>query len=77
MNWKHTKTLFIFVFILVNISLIIIYIDKVNKSHINDSAEENAVNFKQEKIEIPENLPSVKNIEMQLLTARSNDFSSY
>ena len=49
MNWKHTKTLFIFVFILVNISLIIIYIDKVNKSHINDSAEENAVNFKQEK----------------------------
>ncbi|PTF07924.1 hypothetical protein BUY41_06610 [Staphylococcus cohnii] len=77
MNWKHTKTLFIFVFILVNISLIIIYIDKVNKSHINDSAEENAVNFKQEKIEIPENLPSVKNIEMQLLTARFNDFSSY
>ena len=38
-----------FVFILVNISLIIIYIDKVNKSHINDSADENAVNFKQEK----------------------------
>ena len=77
MNWKHTKTLFIFVFILVNISLIIIYIDKVNKSHINDSADENAVNFKQEKIEIPDNLPTVKNIKMQLLTARSNDFSSY
>src|SRR5699024_1227441 len=77
MNWKHTKTLFIFVFILENNSLIIIYIDKVHKSHINDSADENAVNFKQEKIEIPENLPSVKNIEMQLLTSRSNDFSSY
>src|SRR5699024_12736422 len=54
-----------------------IYIDKVNKSHTKDSAEENAWKYKQEKIEIPENLPSVKNIEMQLLTAISNDFSSY
>lgn len=77
MNWKRAKTLFIFVFILVNISLVIIYIDKVNKSHINDSEEENAVNFKQEEITIPDNLPSVKGLKMQLLTARSFDFSSY
>ncbi|PKI21240.1 hypothetical protein CW746_07640 [Staphylococcus succinus] len=77
MNWKRAKTLFIFVFILVNIGLVIIYIDKVNKSHINDSEDENAVNFKQEEIKIPDNLPSVKNLKMQLLTARSNDFSDY
>ena len=37
MNWKLTKTLFIFVFILVNIFLVIVYIDKVNKSQVNDS----------------------------------------
>ncbi|MBM2659164.1 two-component system regulatory protein YycI [Staphylococcus pseudoxylosus] len=77
MNWKRTKTLFIIVFILVNIGLVIIYIDKVNKSHINDSEVENAVDFKQEEIKIPDNLPSVKNLKMQLLTARSFDFSSY
>ncbi|RIL43381.1 hypothetical protein BUZ01_07140 [Staphylococcus gallinarum] len=77
MNWKRAKTLFIFVFILVNISLVIIYVDKVNKSHINDSDDENAVNFKQEEIQIPEHLPSVKDLKMQLLTARSYDFSSY
>lgn len=70
MNWKRAKTLFIFVFILVNISLVIIYVDKVNKSHINDSDDENAVNFKQEEIQIPEHLPSVKDLKMQLLTAR-------
>ncbi|SCS79287.1 two-component system regulatory protein YycI [Staphylococcus caeli] len=77
MNWKRAKTLFIFVFILVNLSLVIIYIDKVNKSHINDSEDENAVNFKQEEIKIPDNLPSVKDLKMQLLTARSYDFSSF
>ncbi|MCE5048530.1 two-component system regulatory protein YycI [Staphylococcus equorum] len=77
MNWKRAKTLFIIVFILVNISLIIIYVDKVNKSQISDSEDENAVNFKQEEIKIPENLPSVNGLKMQLLTARSNDFSSY
>ncbi|WP_436855468.1 two-component system regulatory protein YycI [Staphylococcus caeli] len=77
MNWKRAKTLFIFVFILVNLSLVIIYIDKVNKSHINDSEDENAVNFKQEEIKIPDNLPSVRDLKMQLLTARSYDFSSY
>ena len=60
MNWKRAKTLFIFVFILVNISLVIIYIDKVNKSHINDSEEENAVNLEKEEITIPDNLQVLK-----------------
>ena len=41
MNWKLTKTLFIFVFILVNIFLVIVYIDKVNKSQVNDDPPNN------------------------------------
>ena len=77
MNKKKTKTLFIIVFILVNISLIVIYIDKVNKSHINESKDENKVDFKQEEITIPQHLQSVDGVKMQLLTARSKDFSSY
>src|SRR5699024_7202351 len=77
MNWKRAKTLFILVFLLVNICLIVIYVDKVNKSHINDSEDENAVDFKQEEIKIPDNLPTVKGLKMQLLTGRSYDFTSY
>ena len=52
MNWKLTKTLFIFVFILVNIFLVIVYIDKVNKSQVNDSEKVNEVNFQQEEIDV-------------------------
>ncbi|EHM67118.1 two-component system regulatory protein YycI [Staphylococcus pettenkoferi] len=75
MNWKYAKTLFILVFILVNISLVVIYVDKVKKSHIHESKEENEVNFKQEQIKLPNDIPSVDGVKMQLLTARSNDFT--
>ena len=50
MNWKRTKTLFIFVFILVNILLVMIYIDKVNKAMINE--EESLINFNYQQEEI-------------------------
>lgn len=50
MNWKLTKTLFIFVFILVNIVLVSIYVNKVNRSHINEVESNNEVNFQQEEI---------------------------
>jgi len=56
MNWKLTKTLFIFVFILVNIFLVIVYIDKVNKSQVNDSEKVNEVNFQQEEIDVPKDV---------------------
>ena len=56
MNWKRTKTLFIFVFILVNILLVMIYIDKVNKAQINDAESSNHVNFQQEEIKVPEDV---------------------
>lgn len=53
MNWKLTKTLFIFVFILVNIVLVSIYVNKVNRSHINEVESNNEVNFQQEEIKVP------------------------
>ena len=79
MNWKLTKTLFIFVFILVNISLIVIYINKVTQSQINDSENENQVNFQQEEIKISKDIldKDVKGIKMQMITASSKDFTSY
>ena len=79
MNWKLTKTLFIFVFILVNIFLVIVYIDKVNKSQVNDSEKVNEVNFQQEEIDVPKDVlnQSVKDTELEQITARSKNFSSY
>ena len=79
MNWKLTKTLFIFVFILVNIFLVAIYIDKVNKSQINEAVSDNRVNFQQEEIKVPTDVlnKDVKDTEMQQITAQSKNFSSY
>ena len=79
MNWKRTKTLFIFVFILVNIFLVVIYIDKVNKSQINEAESDNRVNFQQEEIKVPTDVlnKKVKDTKLAQITARSKDFSSY
>ena len=79
MNWKLTKTLFIFVFILVNIFLVVIYIDKVNKSQINEAESNNRVNFQQEEIKVPDDVlnKDVKDTHMQQITTESKDFSSY
>ena len=78
MNWKRTKTLFIFVFILVNILLVMIYIDKVNKAQINDAESGNNVNFQQEEIKVPTDVlnKKVKDTKLAQITARSKD-SSY
>ena len=78
MNWKLTKTLFIFVFILVNIVLVSIYVNKVNRSHINEVESNNEVNFQQEEIKVPASIlnKSVKGIQLEQITGRSKDFSS-
>ncbi len=67
MNWKLTKTLFIFVFILVNIVLVSIYVNKVNRSHINEVESNNEVNFQQEEIKVPASIlnKSVKGIKLE------------
>ena len=77
MNWKRAKTLFIFVFILVNILLLTVYINKVNHAHINEIDSANQVDFEQEDITLPNQLQAVKGVEMQLLTGRSKDFTDY
>ncbi len=74
MNWKRTKTLFILVFLLVNVCLIFVYQDKVNKSKISDAEHDNAVNFERENIKLPKSIPDVSHVKMQLVTARSKDF---
>ncbi|UXR78366.1 MULTISPECIES: two-component system regulatory protein YycI [unclassified Staphylococcus] len=74
MNWKHAKTLFIIVFFLINVVLVILYVDKYNKSKLNPSATENGVNFAQENIKLPKNIPEVSKVKMQLITARSRNF---
>ena len=73
MNWKLTKTLFIFVFILVNIVLVSIYVNKVNRSHINEVESNNEVNFQQEEIKVPASIlnKSVKGIQLEQITGRS------
>lgn len=77
MNWKRAKTLFIFVFILVNIFLLIVYVNKVNHAHVNEIDSANQVDFEQEDIKLPNQLQTAKGVEMQLLTARSKDFTNY
>ncbi|ARJ50875.1 two-component system regulatory protein YycI [Staphylococcus lutrae] len=74
MNWKRAKTLFIIVFLLVNLCLIFVYNDKVNKSKINDADQDNVVNFEQENIKLPKNMPDTRHVKMQLITTRSKDF---
>ena len=68
-----------FVFILVNILLVMIYIDKVNKAQINDAESGNNVNFQQEEIKVPTDVlnKKVKDTKLAQITARSKDFSSY
>lgn len=77
MNWKQAKTLFIIVFIMVNIMLAVMYVNKINKSHINDVEDNKEVDFKQEEITIPKELPDVRGIKVQLVTGRSKNFSSF
>ena len=67
---------FHFRFILVNIFLVIVYIDKVNKSQVNDSEKVNEVNFQQEEIDVPKDVlnQNVKDTELEQITARSKEF---
>lgn len=75
MDWKHAKTLFIIVFILINIGLVVVYFNKVNNSIVQESNAQSDVNFTKEGIDIP-TLPDYKNKEMQAITANSKSFTS-
>ena len=68
-----------FVFILVNILLVLIYVNKVTKSQINESESDNEVKFQQEEIKISKDIlnKDVSGTKMQMITAKSKDFESY
>ena len=57
-------------FILVNIVLVSIYVNKVNRSHINEVESNNEVNFQQEEIKVPASIlnKSVKGIQLEQIT---------
>ncbi|MDO5376037.1 MAG: two-component system regulatory protein YycI [Staphylococcus rostri] len=74
MNWKRAQTLFIIVFFLINVCLVYVYIDKYNKSKVNPASNDTGVNFAQENIKLPKNIPDVSKVKMQLITARSRNF---
>nr|WP_263314488.1 two-component system regulatory protein YycI [Mammaliicoccus sp. Marseille-Q6498] len=74
MDWKHAKSLFIIVFVLINIGLVIVYFNKVNNSIVQESNAQSDVNFSKEGIDIP-TLPDYKDKEMQSITANSKSFS--
>ena len=66
-------------FILVNILLVLIYVNKVTKSQINESESDNEVKFQQEEIKISKDIlnKDVSRTKMQMITAKSKDFESY
>lgn len=75
MDWKHAKSLFIIVFVLINIGLVVVYFNKINNSIVQESNAQSDVNFSKEGIEIPQ-LPEYKDKEMQAITGSSKSFSS-
>lgn len=75
MDWKHAKSLFIIVFILINIGLVVVYFNKVNNSIVQESNAQSEVNFSKEGIDIPQ-LPDYKNKEMQAITGSSKSFNA-
>lgn len=75
MDWKHAKSLFIIVFILINIGLVVVYFNKVNNSIVQESNAQSEVNFSKEGIDIPQ-LPDYKDKEMQAITGSSKSFNA-
>ena len=75
MDWKHAKSLFIIVFILINIGLVVVYFNKVNNSIVQESNAQSDVNFAKEGIDIPQ-LPEYRDKKMQAITGSSKSFDS-
>lgn len=73
MDFKRATSLFIFVFIIINIALGLIYYQKVQKSNIKEVKSER-VDFEREGIKIPK-MASVLNIKMNIVSGRSLGFA--
>ncbi|WP_414048923.1 two-component system regulatory protein YycI [Macrococcus animalis] len=74
MDWKHATSLFIFVFLIINIALGFIYHEKVQRANIVEDAKSERIDFEKEKIKLPK-LPSAKNVMMNIVSAKSAGFT--
>ncbi len=72
-DWKHASSLFIFVFLVMNICLGYIYYNKVQQSHIIDTQDEKRLSFADERIKLPK-LPSIEGVELNYVSGRSKIF---
>ncbi|MCE4956670.1 two-component system regulatory protein YycI [Macrococcoides caseolyticum] len=74
MDWKHATSLFIFVFLIINIALGFIYHEKIQRANIVEDAKSERIDFKKEGIELPK-LPSAKDVMMNIMSAKSAGFT--
>ncbi|MFC6118467.1 two-component system regulatory protein YycI [Macrococcoides bohemicum] len=74
MDWKHATSLFIFVFLIINIALGFIYHEKVQRANIVEDAKHERIDFDKEGIKLPE-LPSAKHVMMNIMSAKSAGFT--
>lgn len=74
MDWKHATSLFIFVFLIINIALGFIYHEKVQRANIVEDAKSERIDFEKEGIKLS-NLPSAKDVMMNIVSAKSAGFT--
>ncbi|WP_165981092.1 two-component system regulatory protein YycI [Macrococcus lamae] len=73
MDWKHASSLFIFVFLVMNVCLGFIYYQKVQQSHTIDTQHEETLSFEKENIKLPK-LPSTEGVKLSYVSGRSKVF---
>lgn len=74
MDWKHATSLFIFVFLIINIALGYIYYEKVQRANIVEDTSSEKLDFKKEGIKIPK-LPPVNGVAMNIVSGKSAGFT--
>lgn len=74
MDWKHATSLFIFVFLIINIALGFIYHEKIQRANIVEDAVSERIDFEKENIKLPK-LPSAKDEMMNIISAKSAGFT--
>lgn len=74
MDFKYASSLLIFVFLVMNICLGVIYYNKVQQSKILDTQHEKTLSFKEEHIKLPEKMPIVDNVQMNYVSGKSKIF---
>ncbi|GGB09446.1 hypothetical protein ERX37_07410 [Macrococcus hajekii] len=75
MDWKRASSLFIFVFLIINIWLGFLYYQKVERSNQIDTADEKILSFDKENIILPDELPNSEGVKLNYLSGRSKKFT--